>query len=307
MSVTQKNGFDLYTISSADGSAQMTFVPERGGMATSLIFPGADGQPQEFLHCHDFVWDETIEDLAGGWPFVFPICARIARDGEPETYLYDGQRYHMKIHGFSWYLPWEVTKAEREDELVLTLRSNEETLKQYPFSFEVQLHYKISNNQLTCEQVYKNTGNKPMPFAAGFHPYFKVPMPKDQVMLDYQPVRRFKYNETLTDLVGEQELFATPVSIADPAINENLTQIGENKLLKLNYPDGLSLHMQVISTDRPDLFSYVQLYHMPDKPFFCVEPWMSFPNAMNTVAGMQWLEAGEEVRATLTCAISLDT
>ena len=304
MLIEEKKGFKTYTIISQDQSSQMTFVPERGGMATSLVFPGVDGQAQEFLHCHDFVWDETIDDLPGGWPFVFPICARISRDGQPETYLYDGKLYQMKIHGFSWYLPWQVVETGQDNEIILVLTDTEQTREQYPFSFEVRLHYKISTGKLICEQSYKNTGDKPMPFAAGFHPYFKVPMPKDKVMLDYQPTRRFRYNDTLTDLVGEQALFTTPVSIADPAINENLTQVGEDKLLKLNYPDGLSLQMQVTSQEDPDLFSYVQLYHIPNKPFFCVEPWMSFPNAMNTVAGMQWLQPGVVMSAELSLGLT---
>ena len=52
--------------------------------------------------------------------------------------------------------------------------------------------------------------------------------------------------------------------------------------------------------DDPSFFSYVQLYTIPEQPFFCVEPWMSFPNAMNTVSGVRWLQPGQTECGILT-------
>ena len=40
---------------------------------------------------------------------------------------------------------------------------------------------------------------------------------------------------------------------------------------------------------------------MADQPFFCVEPWMGHPNAMNTVAGVHWLAPGGSVRGVFSC------
>ena len=50
--------------------------------------------------------------------------------------------------------------------------------------------------------------------------------------------------------------------------------------------------MAAEGVEDPNLFPYVQLYTMTEKPFFCVEPWMAAPNSLNTAKGCRWLEPG---------------
>ena len=84
-----------------------------------------------------------------------------------------------------------------------------------------------------------------------------------------------------------------------PAINERITRVGEDREAKLRLPDGLTIHLAAEGVEDSDLFPYIQLYTMADKPFFCVEPWMAFPNALNTVAGARWLKPGQSERGML--------
>lgn len=300
-----EHGVKTYTISTKDNSTSMTFLPERGGFGSSLIMPTKQG-PREMLYQHDFFWDKEWDDFPGGWPFLFPVCARIGRDGEQGVYLYNGQRYNLKIHGFGWLKPWDVLD-DADDMITMRLRYDEETLAIYPFKFEVILRYQVEDGRLMCHQTYTNHGDKPMPFYAGFHPYFLTPAPgegKDDVMLDYKPVRRFKYNEPMTDLVGDQPLFDLPSSITNPDILEQLTLVDKDKLVKLHYPDGMSIHMEAQGHEDSNLFPYVQLYTMAEKPFFCAEPWMGFPNAINTVEGSHWLKPGESKSGLMRLWIS---
>ena len=64
-------------------------------------------------------------------------------------------------------------------------------------------------------------------------------------------------------------------------------------------PDGTTIHMIAEGVEDKDMFPYVQLYTVEDQPFFCVEPWMGFPNALNTVAGSRWLEPGRSEKGVL--------
>lgn len=289
------HSFDVYTISSNDGRTRASFVPEKGGAGSSIIMPDGN-QERELLFLHDYFWQKELPDLPGGWPFLFPICARLQRNGQMGAYLYDGHIYHLPIHGFSWRSAWEVVDANKSDQITLLLRDNKETLAMYPFSFAIKLTYKVAHNKLICEQTYTNKSQQPMPYYAGFHPYFLTPLPnqgKEKVLLDYQPERWFFYNKDYTDLIGEKSLFKLPVAITQAEINETITKVGENKEVKLIYPNNFILHLNAEGINDPNLFSYVQLYTMPNKPFFCVEPWMAFPNALNTVSGVRWLQPGE--------------
>lgn len=282
------NGLKKFTIVSKDGSSKVTCVPARGGALSSIIMPGKSGA-RELLFQHDYFWDPTISDMPGGWPVAFPVFARIERQGQRGVYLYDGKRYQLSIHGFAWQEPWEI-EVNASHQLTLTLVDNERTYAVYPFRFQIILEYEIQPALLICRQTYTNLDNKPMPYNFGFHPYFFTSEhEKAEVQLDYKPQRRFIYNKELTDLMGEADLFKLPTSISNPEINEQLTMLGQDKLIKLTYPNGDAIHLIAEGLEDADLFPYVQLYTIPEKPFFCAEPVMGFPNAINSCQGMRWL------------------
>ena len=52
----------------------------------------------------------------------------------------------------------------------------------------------------------------------------------------------------------------------------------------MHFPDGAIIGMDIYNFpgELNPSFPFMQLYHAPEKPFFCVEPWMSHPNALNT-------------------------
>jgi galactose mutarotase-like enzyme len=292
LEITKKSGFAVYTISSADGRTRASFVPEKGGVGSSIVMP-YNGRERELLFLHDNFWQRNnVYDLSGGWPFLFPICARLERMGKAGSYLHDGKIYQMPIHGFAPYLSWKVLQNNASDTLMLELTDSAQTLAMYPFKFKVQLTYKVNNCKLTCEQIYTNIGDKPMPYYAGFHPYFLTPPAtngKAEVVLNYKPLRCLRYNSRLTDIVGEKALFAIPTSVANPEINEQLTEVPVNNIINLTYPDGFNLFMQTTNEGVDNLFRYLQLYTIANKPFICVEPWMAFPNALNTILGTRIL------------------
>lgn len=295
----QFNGHNVVTIQNQ--STRASFIPERGGVGFSIIMLGKQG-PRELLFLHSYIWQQQWPDLPGGWPFLFPVCARLQRDQQPGAYLYDGKIYQLPIHGFSWQQAWQVEHSQ-QDRLIMSLTENAQTLAMYPFRFKVTLDYLVEPNKLICKQTYQNNSDVPMPYYAGFHPYFLTPAPgqgKEQVMLDYEPVRRLQYNPSLTDIIGEQSLFDVPTAITNPDINEQLTQVSENKECHLIYPDGDRISLQATGKNDLDLFSYVQLYTIPEQSFFCVEPWMAYPNAMNAVQGVRWLVPGAKEHGSLT-------
>lgn len=273
----------MITIASKDGSTRATFIPERGGVGTSILMPGHGG-PRELL----FQGPDT------GWVFCFPICGRLERQGQPNVYDYEGHWYELPIHGFARQRSWEVSD-EGSDHLLLTLRDDESSRAVYPFHFTVELYYEIAHGRLSCRQTYTNHGDRPMPYYAGFHPYFAT----KQVTLNFAPVRRFRYHHNLTDIVGEQPLFALPVAGSNPEIHEQLLALGEDKEIHIRYPNKDTLILAAEGVEDPNLFPYVQIFTPAGQPFLCVEPWMGYPNAMNSVAGVRWLAPGQSEHGVL--------
>ncbi len=290
---SKKNGFEVWTISAPEAGSSASFIPAKGGIGSSLVMPGPGG-PRELLFQHDFFWEPQTEKTPGGWPFLFPICGRLERDGQMEAYAFEGKSYRMPIHGFGQWMEWQVVESGK-NKLTMLLRDTAATREVYPFQFEVKLSYGLGKDGLVCEQTYSNHSAVPLPYYAGFHPYFLTPWPgheKAKVRLDFRPVRALGYNAKLTAIVQERALPRLPISVASPDLNEQLTQVGTDRETRLIYPDGFTVHMKAEGAEHPDLFPYVQLYTMKDKPFFCVEPWMGVPNALNSETGVRWIQPG---------------
>lgn len=70
--------------------------------------------------------------------------------------------------------------------------------------------------------------------------------------MNFDAIRRLKYNDNLTDIIGEQPILKMPSQITDLDINEQLTILGENKLASLEFPNGDVIKVDV--TDNADLF-----------------------------------------------------
>ncbi len=302
--LSQDRGVDVWTIRSADGTASASFVPEFGGVGSSLILQGPTG-PRELLYLHDWFWDRDSRNTRGGWPFLFPNCGRVERGGRAGAYLYDGRLYTLGLHGFSMWLPWEVADSKQPDSITLRLKDSRETRRDYPFAFEVTLAYHIAPDALTCRFMCKNTGDSPMPYYAGFHPYLLTPPPdggKELVTLSCPARRRMLYNPKLTDVVGSLPPPALPLRITDDGTNEMLLDVEGDCSFSLAFPDGMSLNAEVKS-EPAHLFRFIQLYTMPDEPFFSAEPWMSHPNALNTLASARMLPPGQLDNADFTLSV----
>jgi len=297
--------FEVLTIR-APGGATAVIVPELGGIVSSLELPWA-GALHETLFQHAFFWERDTPRTRGGIPFIFPICGRLERDGQPGTYLYDGRRYTLPIHGFASRMPWRVQNADHASRLVLSLTDTAQTRATYPFAFTLTLAYQIEDDGLRCEQTYTNHSDMPMPFYAGFHPYFLTPEPghgKDDVQLSCDVLRALAYNQRLTDIAGVRPLPPLPASIGAPAVNDLLTMPAPGTGATLAFPDGHTLALRAGGIERPALFAYLQFYTMPDQPFFCMEPWMGHPNALNAVTGAHWLQPGETTHGVLDVRVT---
>lgn len=284
----------IWTLTSNDGGTRIRFLPEWGGVAHSWTVPFR-GKPRELLYPHEHFWDPETTRIRGGWPFLFPICGRMSRGGREEQYLLNGRVYRMPIHGFGSRMPWEVVGGGTDDQLAMRLTDTPDTRAMFPFPFEVRLDYRVGPGELVCRQTVTNPGREPMPYATGFHPYFLTPpvgAGKDAVRIDLPARRRLVYNEGLTDLAGEAPPSPMPSPVSNPAINETLNEIAGRDECRMIFPDGLVIHLTELPSGGPPLFKFVQLYHMPEKPFFCIEHWTAHPNSLNTVDGMRWLPPG---------------
>ena len=267
-----------YIICGKDGTSA-AILPEKG--ATVVSFRHKD---VEFLY-KDKENLNSSERPRCGIPFLFPIFGWL----KDARYLWDGQEYHMDIHGFGHTSVWEVLE-HRPDTLVLVLNSNEQTLAQYPFRFRVTLTFRIGCGTLTVSQRYENLDSVPLPYNYGFHPYFLTEKPEHirvettaDTFFDFavggRPFGHDRVSITVPD--GAPEAGAVLLGVRGPTILRNPA---EGRQLTMEFDDSFHTHV---------------LWTLSGKSFLCVEPVNGNADSLNTGIYMT-LQPGEHRDATVT-------
>jgi galactose mutarotase-like enzyme len=271
-------------------NSEAEIYPALGGLCASLKISG-----RELLAWPDGFNPDKYLKISGGLALLFPICGRLSREGKLGQYLYDHRIFNLNIHGFLYAQQFKILDKTSPDKIVLSVRDTKETRVQYPFEFEIILIYQMIENGLICEQIYKNLGDKPMPFYAGFHPYFLINQDRSGSKLNFKAERSFQYNSQLTDVIGERNCLSMPVDLTDQSpegYNERLSLLGSDKKVVLNFSDGAVLTQEAS-------FNYLQLYTDFNKDFICLEPWMAPPNSFNSLLACPVLAPGESVQEVL--------
>ena len=112
-----------------------------------------------------------------------PFCNRIADgrysfDGVPHDLL-PGAADRTIYHGLVRTQPFAVTGLQQdEDEATAVLRCDAlagGTATGYPYRVVVEVRYRLTPDTLEMVVSGRNTGERAAPFAAGWHPYFRLP------------------------------------------------------------------------------------------------------------------------------------
>jgi galactose mutarotase-like enzyme len=119
---------------------------------------------------HEYLWQADPEYWPRHSPILFPIVCSVEKD----TYTVDGQEYHLPRHGFARDTAFTLV-AQSEDKVVFALHESEETLKVYPFRFNLAVSYRLDGNRIHVVWHVENTDSREMHFQIGGHPAFYAP------------------------------------------------------------------------------------------------------------------------------------
>ncbi|MCH5200194.1 MAG: aldose 1-epimerase family protein [Oscillospiraceae bacterium] len=122
------------------------------------------------LNGRELMWSGDPKYWKKTSPVLFPAVGGL-RDG---CTLIDGDKYALPKHGFARDNEFECT-SEIGSSLIFTLSDNTETLKMFPFRFNLSLCYTLTENSLEIVYQVENKSDVLMPFCIGAHPAFACP------------------------------------------------------------------------------------------------------------------------------------
>ena len=98
---------------------------------------------QKIENDFEYIWQGNPKYWARHSPVLFPIVGRLKND----SYFYKDKKYSLSQHGFARDKEFELLKKEH-DFIEFSLKNDEETLKNYPFLFELNISYKLEKTKL---------------------------------------------------------------------------------------------------------------------------------------------------------------
>jgi galactose mutarotase-like enzyme len=272
-------------------SAEWTAAIDPLGAQLSIL-RDAEGQ--------DLLWDGDPKYWAGRAPILFPIVGAL-NDGH---YRWRGQRYALPRHGLARTRRFEVLNSD-ERELVFRLSANDETLKLYPFRFELDVAYRLEGQAFVIEATARNLGGEPMPASLGFHPAFRWPLSRGGHDIRFEfdepaAVRRLDANGLLSPAAHSSPVQGRTLVLEDALFVEDVVIFDQLVSRQLSY--GLSDAAGATGTRRLAVSftgaTHLGLWSKPGAPFICIEPWrgvadpVGFDNELDRKPGIFIVQPG---------------
>ncbi|MGD9604732.1 MAG: aldose 1-epimerase family protein [Bacilli bacterium] len=233
----------------------------------------------------EYIWQRNPEFWNRCAPVLFPVVGRLL----DKHMMIANKKYEMDIHGFLKDQEFSLL-SQSDTQLSLVNRFSEETLKQYPFKYEVVINYYLFNKQLRTEYVVKNIDQNDIFFNIGGHPAINIPLYPNEQFSDYTIT--FEHEETfdaptiekngtlnfdvpavtytnLKQLVLDRSLFFLDTIV--------IPKIKSREVFLLNkHHQGIAFRFYNFTT-----FAIWTRYHQ-QAPFVCLEPWMGYGDRYNS-------------------------
>ncbi len=228
----------------------------------------------------EYIWQANPSHWARHTPVLFPFVGRLKND----QYFYEGKNYNMGQHGFARDKEFEI-ESQSDHSLVFLLKSDEQTLENYPFRFELRLEYILTDQSLITRYHVKNVGTEMMYFSIGGHPAFKCAMTLAGKRSDYHLL--FNKEESSDTHLLEDGTFSGET---DLVLQGDRLPITDSLFDRdaLVFKDLKSTNVSLVSVDKKWLkfhfqgFPYLGIWSKNNRsPFVCIEPWFGLADNQN--------------------------
>lgn len=251
----------------------------------------------------EFLWHGDPQIWNGQAPILFPIIGLL----KEERTIINGLEYAIPKHGIVRHSESVTVSHSNSHSITFVLSWNEETLKVYPFKFELEVTFSLEDEKLNISHLVRNVGDSIMHFHLGGHPAFNCPVSKDHSISDYHIQFEEVENSKSWLINGDGLITDKYIEVFKP--NSSMLQLTESL-----FDDDALIFRDLKSTaatlaskksgpilrvDYSD-FPYLGIWAKPNAPYVCIEPWFGIADHENADGNflskeiLQSLEPGSE-------------
>jgi len=248
-------------------------------LTVEISTKGAELQSVKSNDGTQFLWYGDEKFWPDRAPLLFPICGGLKDD----KYVFEGKKYSLQKHGYAMFCEFEI-EYQTKTEAVFLHKSNEQTLAQYPFEYELRVKYLLNGNTLDVVYEIINLSNKKMYFSIGAHEGYLCPEGIDE----YSIV--FEKEETLNHCVVENGLLTDKtIPFLENAKVFNLKNEYYSTIDTLAFKNLVSKELTLKHNNGSrritlnfDGFPYLLLWTKQNAPYICIEPWCGITDKVGT-------------------------
>ena len=259
----------------------------------------------------EMMWEGNPEYWNRTSPVLFPFVGGV-RDKE---YRFEGQTYSIGQHGFARDKDFTL-KSQEIAEIWFGLSDSEDTLAIYPFSFLLEIGYRLEERSLRVMWRVTNLSEKEMHFSIGAHPAFAIPELSGKFLQLFDPEGR-PLDQFQNRIFGSggcvtnrSEVVQTPdgyLPLSEQLFDGDALVLEERQLGRVDLLDEDKKKLVSVAFEAP----LAGIWSPPHKnaPFVCIEPWYGrcdaedFSGDLNERDYEQHLQAGENFRAEYTITV----
>ncbi|MGL1891606.1 MAG: aldose 1-epimerase family protein [Spirochaetaceae bacterium] len=222
----------------------------------------------------EYLWQGDGTYWTGRSPVLFPNVGAV----KGNKMKVDGVEYPLGNHGFPRKAEFELIEGT-ETKLVYSYKSNDESLKMYPFRFELILSYSLNDKGVSIDYTVKNLDTKEIYFQLGTHPGFNCPLDSELKFDDYyiefnksEDSRRLFFDQDNLTITNKDEdgLNGNKMPLKHETFYEGAAIFKDINSNEIALKSDKGSRFVKLSFNK---FPALGVWQKPDAPYICLEPW----------------------------------
>lgn len=265
-----------------------------GGLLNSFSIP-INGESFNVIDAYDSIKDAKA-NITDGFRSarLSPFTCRLNKG----KYNFNNHSYQVEkffigphaIHGITFDAVYEIKETFADDHQASVVLHNQYTGsdKGYPFAFDVTLTWKLeTGNKLSINSSIHHSNPGTIPYAEGWHPYFKLGTDVNEYSLQFDSDTQLEFDETLLPTGNEiKDTRFQYGSLLEDTFLDNCYELNDSA-----HPKCVLSNKQIQLTILPEsTYRYLQVYTPPHRKSIAIENLSGAPDAFNNGIGLRLLD-----------------
>jgi len=264
-----------------------------GGLLNSFSIP-INGESFNVIDAYQSV-EDAQKNITDGFRSarLSPFTCRLNKG----KYTYNNHPYRVEkffmgphaIHGITFDAVYEIKETSADDHSASVILHYQYTGfdKGYPFAYDVTLTWKLeTGNKLSVHSAINHSNPQTIPYAEGWHPYFKLGTDVNECTLQFDSDTQLEFDETLLPTGKEikDDRFQHGTLLKDTFL-DNCYELNDSA-----HPKCVLSNKQIQLTIMPESsYPYLQVYTPSHRKSMAIENLSGAPDAFNNGIGLKLL------------------